>query len=172
MVAIARAIDPDRFRNRVRDATMAHNRAALKVMAAVPQSDQLPALSANLLALSLADCGERAEATTLLAKAQRRYPGDFWINHDLGMLYLDAETPQPDEAIRFLTTAVALKLDNPGARVNLGQALAAKNRQEEALDSFRDAVGIRPNFAPALLRIRAGLRGSARPQKSPNDKDK
>ena len=90
-------------------------------------------------------CASEAQAplrSALLRRAQKAFPADFWINHDLGIALGDCEPPQHEEAIRFLTVAVALRPDSPGVRYNLGNALAGAGRMDEAIG--RLSPGHRP----------------------------
>src|SRR5437879_5935517 len=83
-----------------------------------------------VLELGLRQRGAQEAALALLRRAQDAFPGDFWINQDLGLTLLDCRPPQLDEAIRFLTAAVAIRPDSAGARLNLGDALRDKGRLE------------------------------------------
>ncbi len=85
--------------------------------------------------------------------AQRAFPGDFWINHDLGMALRDCRPPQHEEAIRFLTVAVALRPDSAGVCLNLGLALARAGRLDEALVAFRQAIDLKPDYSMAHFRL-------------------
>ncbi len=88
-----------------------------------------------------------------LRRAQQAFPGDFWINHDLGMALLNCQPPQYEEAIRFLTAAVALRPDSPGVRLNLGSTLASAGRLDEALVAYRQAIALKPDYSMAHLRL-------------------
>ena len=87
----------------------------------------------------------------LLRRAQQAFPGDFWINHDLGMALGDCQPPQHEEAIRFLTVAVALRPDSAELRFNLGSTLARAGRLDEALVACRQAIGLKPDYSMAHL---------------------
>ena len=85
-----------------------------------------------VLEMGLRQRGSSAAALALLRRAQQAFPADFWINHDLGIALNHCQPPQHEEAIRFLTVAVALRPDSPGVRYNLGNALALAGRLDEA----------------------------------------
>jgi len=144
--ALARAIDPDPFRNRVRSALRAPDRSALEALAKSPEVSALPAASVRLLAQGLGDRGARDEAIALLEAAQRRNPADFWINFDLGKTL---QSSNPVEAVRFLTAAVTARPDSPGARVAVGAALDDHGKPDKAEVAFRDAIRLSPNYADA-----------------------
>jgi serine/threonine protein kinase/Tfp pilus assembly protein PilF len=90
-------------------------------------------------------------AVALLRRAQRQYPADFWINEFLG-IGLDHEKAKPEElteAVRFLTAAVALRPESPGAHYNLGKALRHQGQFDEAIASYQKALALDPKYALA-----------------------
>jgi serine/threonine-protein kinase len=93
----------------------------------------------------------RPAALRLLRRAQQQYPADFWINTRLG-LRLRHGRPAPadlSEAVRYLTAAVALRPDSPGAHLNLGNGLRDKGQVDEAIACHRKAIALDPKFAVA-----------------------
>ena len=100
--------------------------------------------------------GAKEEAVALLSQAASRTPNDFWINQVLGYHLGQLQPPRWDEAVRFLTVAVALRPDSPGAD-EPGVALAQQKRLKEAVLSYRRAVsqaGLRrgvPSMGEALI---------------------
>ena len=90
LVAVAKAADPDPWRDQLRD-TLAHMPAdrgralaALEKLADTADLDRLPEASVSRLAFSLARRGRSERAIALLRGIQRKHPDDFWINADLG----------------------------------------------------------------------------------------
>ena len=144
LIDLARAVDPDEFRNRVRTALAAPDRAALVQLAKSPDVASLPAASVRLLSQGLTDRGARDEAISLLEAAQRRYPADFWINFDLGKALQDTS---PAEAVRYLTAAVTARPESAGARVAVGAALDKHGKPEKAEIAFREAIRLSPRYA-------------------------
>jgi serine/threonine-protein kinase len=90
-----------------------------------------------------------AEAADLLRRARRQYPTDFWVNHYLGMVHAFLSPPDRVEAARFLTAAVTLRPDSPGAQLNLGGALLNNGQIDEAIACFQRAVKLNPEYAAA-----------------------
>ncbi len=45
--------------------------------------------------------------------------------------------------------AVALRPNSPGARLNLGNALKAQNKLDDAIAAYRDAIRLKPEYAEA-----------------------
>jgi tetratricopeptide (TPR) repeat protein len=148
LLALARKADPDPWRNRLRDALEKPDRTALRKLAADPAA-LAQAATTVVLADALAGVGAEAEAVALLRQAQRRHPADFWINQNLGRALQQGKPPQLDEAIRFLTVAVALRPGSPGAHLNLGVALKDRGRLAEAVACFREALRLDPKDAKA-----------------------
>src|SRR5262245_40466027 len=131
------AADPDDWRQRLRHAAGRRDQAALKELAREVKADTQPPLALLSLYRALDDLGSTAEdAVGLLRRAQDAYPGDFWVNQHLGLALAQSQPPQLDEALRFLTAAVALRKESPGARLNLGVALRNKERLDEAAAHF------------------------------------
>ena len=103
--------------------------------------------------MGLRQRGATEAALALLRRAQQAFPGDFWINHDLGMALGDCHPPQNEEAIRFLTVAVALRPDSAGVRLNLGNTLTRAGRLDEAIVACRQAIGLKPDYSMAHLQL-------------------
>ena len=100
-------------------------------------------------------------AVALLRRAQRQYPADFWINEFLGM-GLGQEKAKPEErteAVRFLTAAVALRPESPGAHYNLGNAPRHQGQCDEAIASYQKALALDPKYALAHNNLGLALEG-------------
>ena len=74
---------------------------------------------------------------------------------------MNCQPPQLEEAIRFLTVAVALRPDSPGVRYNLGNALFGAERLDEAKAAYRQAIGLKPDYAMAHFEAWLGARRAA-----------
>ena len=136
LAAVARAADPDPWRCRVRDALDVESadregaRAAFEELAATAPEGALHRESLSRLAFALGRFGkkEKEAAMSLLRRAQRAHPDDFWINYDLARSLMSLG--RPDEATRFFTAAVALRPGSELARRGLRDALRAAGRLE------------------------------------------
>jgi serine/threonine-protein kinase len=148
LLAIARAADQDPWRNRLRDALEQRSRPELVKLAQSAEVAKLSATTLVLLGSALHDTGAVREAVALLRQAQRRYPGDFWINRGLGTSLAHLHPPAWEEAVRFHTAALAIR-PGPGAYYNLGNALQATGQVDEAIAAFRQAIELQPDFALA-----------------------
>jgi serine/threonine protein kinase/Flp pilus assembly protein TadD len=141
LMAIITTVDPDPWRNRVREAQA--DAITLKQLAAAPEAQTQPPASLCLLGDYLTRLGAAEAAVTLLTEAQGRHSDDFWVNHSLG-LHLVASN-RSEEAIRFFSVAVALRPNSAGTRSKLGWALERSNRIDEAIATYRAAVELNPN---------------------------
>jgi serine/threonine-protein kinase len=149
LIAVAKAADPDPQRTALRDALKKEAPQALTESAATEQVTDLPPSTLILLAVVLRQMDRGDDALKLLRKAQRRYPNDFWINHDLALLLREPPNSAPDEAIRFYTAALALRPDSPGVYVNLGNAFLDLQMVDEAIEAYQSAIHLKPDYAMA-----------------------
>jgi tetratricopeptide (TPR) repeat protein len=145
LLAIARAADPDPWRNRIRDAIEQKDLEAMRELAVSEGTTELPAQNLARLGGNLREMGAIDEAVALLRKAQQDHPGDFWINHELASC-LD-KIHHPIAAIRFYTAALAIRPRSPGVHHNLGNALKANGALDEAIAAYRRAISLKSDFA-------------------------
>ena len=115
--------------------------AGLERMLTGEQAASRPA--ARLLRLvALVPVEEKGARINLLRRIQIAHPDDFWatfsLGHDIHQLY------EWDEALRYLTAAVALRPRSAGAQFQLGIALRDKGRLDEAIDRHREALRLNP----------------------------
>jgi serine/threonine-protein kinase len=139
---VARAADPEPFRDRVRAALLdpddATREAALEKLAAEPEAAELPPSSAVLLAASLKD---HAAAVGLLRSASSRHPDDAWVNYTLAKR-LGGLRPAPrEEQVRYYSMARAA---HPRIGHDLADLLEAMGRSDEALAVFADLAARLP----------------------------
>src|SRR5262249_31087687 len=120
--AVARAADPDPLRNRLRLALDGRDQTALAEMAPQDNIASLPPATAVALAAALWGLGKVDTAAMVLQQARRQHPDDLWVNHDLALCLLEIKPPRVEEAVRYLTTVVALRPRSPVAHLNLGVA--------------------------------------------------
>jgi tetratricopeptide (TPR) repeat protein len=149
LLAVARLVDPDAWRNRLREALATRGGLALAALAADRQAEEQPAATLANLAWALRSAGRVEQAVAVLRPAQRRYPDDFWVNHTLALCLYELQPPRLEEAIRFYMAAVALRPDSAGARFNLGAALNDKGDRHGAIEAWLAAVRLKPDYTPA-----------------------
>jgi serine/threonine-protein kinase len=135
----------------------AKRRAALEKLTEEADVRTLPAHSLRRLAARLRWVGTAESAVRLLRRARDRHPADFWVNHDLGTALQALRPPDWEEAVRFLTAALALRPHSPGAHCNLGNALLRKGQVDEAIACYQKAIALDPKFALAHNNLGAAL---------------
>jgi tetratricopeptide (TPR) repeat protein/serine/threonine protein kinase len=150
--------EPDAFGAQWRAAWARRDGPALAQLARQPRVERLPAQVLSHLASDLRAVGELAAAAQLLRAGQERYPDDFWLNHQLGTVLGELKPAQTEEAVRFLTVALALRPRSPGAYVNLGVALHDKGDEERSIRCYRAAVEISPRYAWAHYNLGNALK--------------
>jgi serine/threonine-protein kinase len=156
--AVLGAAEPDDFWGRKvraarRETDSAKRQAALEALAVSADVAKVPVRALTRLASPgrYADWAaiRPPEAVKLRRRAQRHYPADFWVNEHLGILVQKLTPAERDEAVRFLTVAVALRPDSPGARYNLGLALKATGQVGEAIACYQKAIELDRKYAAA-----------------------
>ncbi len=149
LLKVLRLADPDPWRQRLRDALARQDRKTLEILARDPEAERLPASTLYLLGAALGAVGEHADAIRLLRRAQQLHPRDFWLNFQLASELTNQPVPQPDEAVRFYSAALALGRHTAGVYLGLGNALGQKRADDEATAAYREAIRLQPDFAIA-----------------------
>jgi tetratricopeptide (TPR) repeat protein len=149
LLQVARAADPDPYRDRLREALERLDHTALLELAASDEVFRLQPATLQALAWALLSEQEAGRALALLREAQRRHPGDFWTNEGLGHLLEKSQPRDVDEAIRFYTAALAVRPQSAGVHVNLGGALQRKGRLDEAIAEYQAAISLKAEYAAA-----------------------
>lgn len=160
------AADPVEWRQRLREAQARKDLEALRGLARDGDIALQRPQTVLLLYRALRASGEREESLRLIRRARDIYSGDFWINQRLGMALQTSQPPRLEEAIRFLTAAVAVRPDSPGARLNLGVALADLSRFDEAIAEYRESIKLKPSYTQAHYNLGLALDASNRPDEA------
>ena len=161
LVAVARAADPDPWRNRLRDTVgrmeggPARRLEILERLAATADVDHLPVTSVTRLATSLAIFGRRDTAIALLRRAQASHRDDFWVNADLGRELVASD--RPENAVRFFAVAAGVRPQSPLALGGLGRSLLLSGQPVEAAELFRECVRLRPEDPLAHVALGSAL---------------
>jgi eukaryotic-like serine/threonine-protein kinase len=142
----ARVADPDPWRIELRNALDQPDKTArltrLQNLANAAKTEARGAISLQLLGSALKGVGDLARAESVLRIAQRKHPGDVWVNYDLGAVL--EKLSRRDEAIRFYTAARAIR---PETAHELAHALERRGDSDEAIAVFRDLQKLRPGNA-------------------------
>jgi serine/threonine protein kinase/tetratricopeptide (TPR) repeat protein len=154
LLDIARTADPDAWRTELRDALARPDGPALLTLVSSDRALQLLPWTLNAVGRALDSTGNDRLAEALLRKAQQHYPNDFWINHFLAEVIRGPKTgpgkrPRAGETIPFFRVCVALRPGSPGARLNLGAALADNGDLDGATAEYREAIRLKEDYADA-----------------------
>jgi tetratricopeptide (TPR) repeat protein len=101
------------------------------------------------LARDKATAEDATGAETLLA----REPAHFNLRNDAALIYL--ELKQPERSLEHFAVARKLKPELPSTSFNVGVALEALGRLEEAATAYSDAIAVDANYAASHLRLAA-----------------
>jgi serine/threonine protein kinase/tetratricopeptide (TPR) repeat protein len=166
LLSLARRADRDEWRRGLRDPAVRDDPEALRRLAQGPGALEQPPVTALTLAHSLWRVGERAETVALLRRAQRRHPGDFWLNQALAAYLRVSEPSRTEEALGFHRAALAVRPRSAGAHVNVGNALHDQVRYKEAEAAFRRALEFKEDFPLAHANLAASLSAQGRPREA------
>ena len=143
VLAVVRQADPDPWRDRVRDPATWDDPAALRDLAdRAPVAEQSPQLLAVLGARLRA---KKLDAVRFLERVASAYPGDFWVNVEMGNALCDQS--KPGEAIGYYRTALALRPETVSLRYALGDLYLAQQRWDGAIAEYEQAVRLDPENA-------------------------
>jgi serine/threonine protein kinase/Flp pilus assembly protein TadD len=166
LVAIARRLDPDPLRDRlralwvrpftpvwhqyrarwVRPITSEEQAELRRLGESIDVKAQSPA-SVAILATTLIEWFLLDPAVRILQDGQYTYPGDFWLNHLLGsQLYARKDYAG---AVRYYSVAVSLRPDSAFAHNSLGSALRHQDKLDEAIAEGRKAIELDPKYLDA-----------------------
>jgi serine/threonine-protein kinase len=144
---LARTLDPDALRQRLREALVAGDVEALREIAAQFSVRASSAPTAWLLGHALAQAAEFELALPLLASARREYPQDYKLAMELARALRLVRPPRGAEAVEHYHAALALRPDRVAVWHDIGQTLIELGRTEEALALFRRSAELAPNDA-------------------------
>jgi serine/threonine-protein kinase len=144
LLAIIAAVDPDPWRNELRQARVRWDRAALSRLVAQADVPQLPLASLLSLGRMASSADNSPGVLRVLKAAQRRAPGDLWINYTLGYKLRQAQQFKA-EAVGYLRAALAMRPGNVVLRWMIAEDLEAMGRLQEALETYQDLLRDKPD---------------------------
>src|SRR5262249_15415513 len=146
-VAMARGIDPDSLRDRLRAAwgqPVADTRDDLRRLAdSIDVRAQHPA-TLIMLAGALLRGDQPDLALRTLRDAQHAHPGDYWLNSGLAWCFY--ERKDYEGAVRFFTGAACIRPSSAVAHNNLGIALNGQKKLDEAIACYKKAIELDPKI--------------------------
>ncbi|HEV8060352.1 MAG TPA: serine/threonine-protein kinase [Gemmataceae bacterium] len=140
LLLTAKESDPDPWRNRVREALTNLDPKTLEDLAASVDLRRESPATQLLLATALQEVGSLEQALAVLRKAQEQYPGDLAINDSLGWLYYLSKPTNHQEAIRFLTAALAIDPSRWQTWRKRAIVFSASMQEESAIADYSQAI--------------------------------
>jgi serine/threonine protein kinase/Flp pilus assembly protein TadD len=149
LVAIARGIDPEPLRDRLRSIWL-----SIWYQSDVDVQDELRRLAESInvrahrpvtlisLSRALRNSNLPDTAIRILREANFASPGDFWLNYELGWTL--AAKKDYAGAIRFYTAAVCLRSNTALGVGSLGEVLRSQGKPDEAVPWLRKALELEP----------------------------
>jgi Flp pilus assembly protein TadD len=146
--ATLQTIDPEPFRDAVRNAVCGGDLATVAKLAAQPEAlAQPPGFASFLGEKGLLGSPERLRE--VLGAALHRRPGDLALLMGLGTSFPRETTGRAEDRARWYQAAVAVAPASPVTHNGLGLALFDLKDLEGAIAQFQEAIRIDPDFAPA-----------------------
>ena len=146
-LALLGRVDADPYRDAVRDAIVAEDRAKFVELAGQQAALEQPPGFITLLGQSKAIPVERRRH--LLQAAVSRRSGDLGLLMTLGFTYPIDQEEGANERLRWYQAAAAAAPANAVAHINLGVALKDKGQLDEAIACSKKAIELDPKFATA-----------------------
>ncbi len=146
LLALARAADPDPWRNRFRVAAVWQNHAALTQLAEGVKVDQQSPTILAALANRLARTG--GSAATIYNRAMLAHPRDFWLH-----LYAAYHAQKPADKVGLYHATLAVRPTSVVAYNNLGIALREQEDLPGAFAAYKKAIELEPNFATTYVNL-------------------
>jgi serine/threonine protein kinase/Flp pilus assembly protein TadD len=144
LVAVARGIDPDPLRDRLRSSwgrPIEETQDELRRLAdSIDVRTHHPA-TLGILASTLLQVKQFDSAVRVMREAQSVYPGDYWLNIKLGVALGFQKDP---DGLRYLTAAVAIRPNSAHAYCLIGLVCRAQGKLPEAAGAFRRATELDP----------------------------
>jgi serine/threonine-protein kinase len=146
--AVLLEADPDPWRKQFREARRKRDLDELRRLARKVDIAQQPPWTLTLLGMSLHAGEALPEGLELMRRAHGHYPGDFWVNFELGW-QLNQDPKPSEDPVRFLRAAVALRPESPVARYMLAHALLGRGELDNTITALRQAAKLKPPFPEA-----------------------
>ncbi|MEM7785035.1 MAG: protein kinase, partial [Planctomycetota bacterium] len=145
---VIRAVDPDPFRNKVRD-LIEQNVTASELPLDDPRALE-SVRSVILLASHLINLDTFSEQENFLTAAHRYHPDNFEINWQLGTLaQVQVKPKRPEKALRHYLACLALEPDNPGVLLNVSRCHLELDEEEEGIAFAEKFQKVAPDYSDA-----------------------
>jgi tetratricopeptide (TPR) repeat protein len=168
LVAIARGLDPDPVRDRIRAVwdQPVTQRSQAELLRVARSIDVKTASSATLQTLvrTLDRYGLVDAAIRIARDGQLAHPADFWLSFVLGQFL--RERNDRAGAVRYYSIAVSLRPDAGAAHNNLGLVLIEMGEPGAAIGELREALRIQPGDLTALNNLSIALGAGGQPDEA------
>jgi serine/threonine-protein kinase len=144
--SVARTMDPDPWRDRVRTVEHWGNKEELERLAQEVNVGEQPVTLLVALGTRWRLLGGDAKA--FLQRVYQVYPNDFWLNFELGFAAQDQAI-----GMSYNRAALALRPEAPAAHYNLGMNLIALERYDEGIHHFRRTLESDPHHTWAHFNL-------------------
>ncbi len=153
LLALARVVDPDPWRNRLREALEQGDLATLNKLADSDEVAHLPPSTVVLLGRALAKHEAYERAVQLLRRAQLRHQADFWIALELSDYLRSLQPPRYEESLRFRMVALALRPNSPHLLIGIGSLLCHTGFLDEGIAACQEAVRLKADYPEAYCNL-------------------
>jgi serine/threonine-protein kinase len=136
---VARRMDPDPWRDRVRDPDKWDRVESFPEVADMARVEEQPVTVLVSFGTRWRRLG--GDPTALLLRVRRQHPDDFWLNFELGRLFC---VHDPAVAIGYLWAAEALRPDAAIVHCMLGYVLGTLGQSDDAIYHYERTVGRHP----------------------------
>lgn len=164
-VRIARAIDPNPDRDRLRRAFEDEDHDELARLAeesSLESPYEVVLLGSSLLELAVTNEALITRAATLFERGAAKFAGDYWVLHGGGVAQLRFDPPRYEEAQPYFRAALALRPDSAHSAIELAGVCEALGHLQEAADYYRRAIAAEPDFDRAKVLLARCLIASSR----------
>ncbi len=152
ILAVARRMDPDPWRDRVRDFVRWADVGAIAELADEAVVEEQPVTIMVAMGTRWRRLG--GDPAAFLERVQRRYPDDFWVNFELGHLMGDRDLAA---AIAYDRAALAVRPDAAVAHYNIASCFSVTGRRDEAIYHYQRVIEINPSHTWAQVSLAACL---------------
>ena len=153
---VLRLLDPDPYRDAVRDAAVAEDWGRVTKLAEQPDAAaQPPGFAAAIVHFGNIPVARRR---AIMGAVLRTCPNDLTLLMALGNSYSFYPKDGLTGALRWYQAAVATHPANPESHYNLGLVLQQEGKLDEAIAEYREAIRLDDTYSPAHNNLGVALR--------------
>jgi serine/threonine protein kinase/Flp pilus assembly protein TadD len=152
VLRVARRMDPDPWRDRVRDPDGWERMERFPELADMARVEEQPVTLMVAFGTRWRRLG--GDPTAFLERVRRQHPNDFWVNFELGHLFGERD---PAVAIGYFRAAEVLRPDAAVVQTKLGYELSKLGELHNAIHHWVRAVRIDPDHAVAWYDLGSAL---------------